>query len=260
MLTDTKGLVFRTPHRECAIGGYALSHDFDTSITTALVLGNCFDLDDYGNTQTGSLELPPSLKEFVDQVQDNQNLWSHPLLLPCLLLITHARMVRSFIISQISMRITSLEQMIGVTREDRPFGYTTYSGALHDGGQYYFSREESSSFHDRGRHHIISSDRATGQLFVDGQLQRDQAKVLTQSINTITTWIILAKRSPQWDMECVKFLRRVLDGSSRLANYSDIPAQVFRETLDYVESYSEVCLEVTQTSEARMQLHLNIVS
>lgn len=205
------------------------------------------------------MELPPTFKEFVDQVQDNQNLWSHPLLLPCLLLITHARMVRSFIISQISMRITSLEQMIGVTREDRPFEYTTYSGALHDGGQYYFSREESFS-HDRGRHHIISSDRATGQLFVDGQLQRDQAKVLTQSINTITTWIILAKRSPQWDMECVKFLRRVLDGSSRLANYSDIPAQVFRETLDYVESYSEVCLEVTQTSETRMQLHLNIVS
>lgn len=154
--------------------------------------------------------------------------------------------------------------MIGVTREDRPFGYNTYRGALHDGGRYYFSREESSS-HDRGRQHIMGpdtvlSDRATGQLFVEGRLQRDQAKILTQSINTITTWIILAKRFPQWDMECVKFLRRVLDGSSKLANHPDIPAQVFRETLDYVECYSEVCLEVTQTSEARMQLHLNIVS
>jgi hypothetical protein len=97
------------------------------------------------------------------------------------------------------------------------------------------------------------------KLFVGEHLQRDHAKKLTQTINNLSTWIIFTKRSPYWDIEAVKFIRGILDGSERLRNYRNISAQAFRETLDYVQNYSEASLEVTQTSEERMKLQLNIV-
>ncbi|ETS74502.1 hypothetical protein PFICI_14368 [Pestalotiopsis fici W106-1] len=249
------GLVFRTPWRECEIGGYAVSHDFDTAVTTALVLGNCFGLDRY-NGSGDAVEPPQRLEELISQMEECRNLWTHPLLLPCLLLITHVRLIRSYITKQISQRITSLEQMIGVTRSDPWDGHTALREVLRNGGTY---PEHETLLSYRLLNDRLRSERLMGQLFVDGRLQREQAKILTQLINTISTRIILTKRSPQWDMDCVKFLRRILETSPRLSNHPRIPAQIFQETLDYVESYSEVCLEVTQTSEARMQLHLNIL-
>lgn len=80
-----------------------------------------------------------------------------------------------------------------------------------------------------------------------------------ESINDVSTWIIFAKRSPQWDIECIDFLLALLDHSARLQSHHDVKGESFRETLDYLKSLSFVCQEVGQTSEARMQLQLNIV-
>ncbi|KAK6083403.1 hypothetical protein SCUP234_03753 [Seiridium cupressi] len=82
---------------------------------------------------------------------------------------------------------------------------------------------------------------------------------LTRKINNLSTWLIFTKRSPQWDINCIKFLLQLLNGNQRFLAYRDIPAQTFRETLDYVQNYSEAGLEVTQSSEARMHLQLNIL-
>ncbi|KAF7540555.1 hypothetical protein G7054_g1228 [Neopestalotiopsis clavispora] len=243
------GLVFRTPHIRLngyQIGGYAVSHDFDTATTTALILGNCFDLD--RDDDRVRFEVPrPKLEEFANQVRDCGHLWRHPLLLPCLLLGLHARLVHSHIRKQSDPTLSALETVIGVTtRKDQKITDADLHKILNDGG-------------DNSEFKSDPSHRLTGELFVDGQLQRKQAKTLTQLINSISKRMTYLKRSPQWDLDCVKFLRRILDASPRLSNHPSVPAQTFRETLDYVESYSEVCLEVTVTSEARVQLHLNIV-
>lgn len=196
------------------------------------MLGYSFQLDHFLGD---SNELPPPLEAFVNQVKECENLWSHPLLLPCLFLVTHVRRVRTFIMEDLSRQITLVEASVGVTKAGR-------------------SRE---NYYIAPRDPIQKGDE---QLFVDGNLQRGHAKTLTQSINNLSTWIIFAKRSPQWDIDCVKFVLRILDNSQRLLDYNGISSQTFRETLDYVQNYSEACLEVTQTSESRMQLQLNIVS
>ncbi|KAF3011359.1 hypothetical protein E8E14_008126 [Neopestalotiopsis sp. 37M] len=241
----TFSLIFRTPSNTFQIGGYAVTHDFDTAITTALILGDCFELDRY-NTRVGSKAPLTKLEEFVSQVRDCGHLWSHPLLVPCLLLGTHARLVRSYILTQTTPTVTALERVIGVTRTDQRLEDTALQKAFQIGGVY---AEQDAAL----------VNRLTGKLFVDDRLQREEAKILTQLINTITKKIIYLKRSPQWDMDCVKFLRRILDESQRLSKHPSVPAQTFRETLDYVESYSEICAEVAQTCEARVQLHLNIL-
>jgi hypothetical protein len=157
------------------------------------------------------------------------------LLLPCLFMVTHVKHVRTYIMEDLTREIIRIERSVGVTRAGR-------------------------SHRRHYRMPMRPQQEAVQSLFLDNQLQREHAKELTQAINNLSTWIIFTKRSPQWDIDCVKFLLQLLESNTRLAEYRGIPAQTFRETLHYVQSFSEACLEVTQTSEARMQLQLNIVS
>ncbi|KAM0816853.1 hypothetical protein AB5N19_02655 [Seiridium cardinale] len=223
------GLVFRTPQkRECTIGGFALAHDFETGITTALSLGNHFQLHEYKSKQ-GTPSPPPAMEEFLAQLRDSENLWSHALLLPCLFLVVHVQRVRTYIMEDLSRQIVLVENRVGITQTSR------------------------------SQKHCYAEQDFGNSLFVGEQLQREQAKALTREINNLSTWIIFTKRSPQWDIDCIKFLLQLLNGNQRFLAYRDIPAQTFRETLDYVQNYSEAGLEVTQSSEARMHLQLNIL-
>lgn len=212
-----------------------MSHDFQTGVTTALSIGYHLNLQRDRPSSSTASKYPPAFDTFLDQIQDCENLWDHLLLLPCLFLISHVRRVRAYIMGDLSHQVVLVEKSIGVTK------------AGSSQRQYYSSH----------KYPIHQEDE---KLFVGKHLQREHAKTLTQTINNLSTWIIFAKRSPQWDIDCIKFILKLLDSSERLANYRGIPAQTFRETLEYVQNYSEACLEVTHTSEARMQLQLNIVS
>lgn len=206
-------------------------HDFKVGLTTALILGYNFQLHQFN----GPSKLPPPLVTFVEQIKKCEHLWSHYFFFfPCLFLITHVRRARVYIMEDLSRHITLVEQSAGVTQAARS--------------------QRSDFIRPKDRTEVDSH-----QLFVDGHLQREHARRMTQSINGLSTRIIFAKRSPQWDTDCVKFLLRLLGNSQRLLAYRSIHGQASRETLDYVQNYSEARLEVTQTSESRIQHQLNIV-
>ncbi|KAK6082240.1 hypothetical protein SCUP515_02532 [Seiridium cupressi] len=172
---------------------------------------------------------PTSYGGIPAQLRDSENLWSHALLLPCLFLVVHVQRVRTYIMEDLSDQIVLVENRVGVTQIRR------------------------------AQKHFYAGKDFGNSLFVCEQLQREQAKALTRKINNLSTWLIFTKRSPQWDINCIKFLLQLLNGNQRFLAYRDIPAQTFRETLDYVQNYSEAGLEVTQSSEARMHLQLNIL-
>lgn len=162
-------------------------------------------------------------------------MWSHPLLLPCLFLVAHAQRTRSYVYDNLSQKVVHIEESVGVTKAGR----------------------SQKAFYPNTPGGISSESR---ELFVNGQLQREHAKTLMQSINDLSTWLIFTKRSPQWDIDCAKFLLRLINSSTRLMSYRNIAARTFHETLDYVQNYCEACLETTQSSEERMKLQLNIVT
>lgn len=157
------------------------------------------------------------------------------MLLPCTFLANHVQRVRSYVLGLLSDTVVQLESNIGVTKAGR-----SQKGRL--------------------QRQLAKPPEDEPKLFIDGQMQREHARLLVGSINDISTWIIFAKRSPQWDIESVDFLLGLLGGSARLRRYREVEGAVFRETLDYLRNYSEACLEITQTSEARMQLQLDIVT
>ncbi|KAF3765415.1 hypothetical protein M406DRAFT_67859 [Cryphonectria parasitica EP155] len=218
-------LTFRTPEKwDCSIGGLAVSHDFETGITTALSLGFAFDINIFDTPANR----PPALDAFVNQLQASQHLLCHPFLLPCLALATHVQRVRSYVMGFLSSQVVEIEACIGVTKA--------------------------------GRSQKLYLDRRTvgSKLFVDGQMHRERAKSLMTALNDVSTWIIFTKRSPQWDIGCVNFLLTLLEKSKKLQNCHGVNGALFQEPLEYLKAFSETCLEVTETSEARMHLQLNI--
>lgn len=194
-------------------------------------MGFAFGIDQFATPE----HLPPPIKTFIESVRESRHLLCHPVLLPCIFLANHVQKVRSYVFGFLSDWVVRLESSIGVTRA---------------------GQSQRTLFLGKG----LQAPEDEPKLFVNGHMQREYARQLVGSINDISTWIIFAKRSPQWDIDSVDFLLGLLGGSTRLHRYREVEGAVFRETLDYLRNYSEACLEITQTSEARMQLQLNIVT
>lgn len=229
------GLVFRTPQKsECSTGGISVCHDFSTGVTTALIVGYSFSLEEFKSTP------PETLKTFLRQLRENWVLWSHPLLLPSTFLILHTLQVRLHIYKSLSHKVMSLERCIGVTKAGRPVEI----------------QQDASEDHDADYNDTLFGQDENGEQY----MQRDIAKKLTASINDLSTSILFTKRSPKWDMECSRFLTGLMTKSKRLQAHGSIPGQQFEQTLEYVYSYSEALAEATETFQARLRLQLNIVS
>ncbi|KAI1870654.1 uncharacterized protein JN550_005197 [Neoarthrinium moseri] len=246
-------LIFRTPEKsQLSIGGFAISHDFKTGITTALNVGDAFRLGQYCQEVQSDKSSSPAesaMGALIEQVRECQSLWAHPLLLPCLFLVTHALRVRAYIMGDLTQQVIVVERNVGVT----------------SAGRSRRTVDRSTGASSRSNLTVTVDQGTDDSLYSGDHMQRNSAKRLTRSINDLSTWIIFAQRSPRWDIDCVEFLLGLFDGNGsgskkRLAGvYRGAAAHTFRETLDYVRNYCESCLEVTQTSEARMQLQLNIL-
>ena len=218
-------MVFRSPQKwEFTIGGLAVSHDFATRTTTALNVGFAFGLDKYTAEDTRA---PNSLWALLQQIRKSQESLSHPLLLPSLVLARHILRVSAYIKDHIAERVVQMESAIGVTKAGRSF---------------------------------MRGGTEVPNLFVDEQMHRNNAKRLTADINDLTTWIMFTRRSPEWDIECIDFLLGLLNKSRKLRECHGIAVHPFYEALYYMRNYAQGCLESCQTSKARMDLQLNIVS
>lgn len=226
------GIILRTPQKwECTVGGLAISHDFSTGITTAMHVGYIFELDRHINS--GSRQ-PKSLTAFLSVIRQYRSLWAHPLVLPNLFLVTHVLRVTDFVLEDLNQQVMRLEYCIGVTKSGR-------SGQPH------------LNFPD-------DKDLAEQQmLYIGEQMQRHNAKRLTEEINDLTTKLEFTRCSPQWDYNFSVFLLKALEKSTRLEEYRGTPNSSIRETLEYIQSYSDGLKEVVQSFRARMELQLNIV-
>lgn len=109
--------IFRTPQlKDCSIGGLSVSYDFETGVTTALILGYAFDLD---KLHLNATDTPEALVQFLQQLNDCRHCWEHPLLLPCLFLLEHARRVQAYVTRALSRRVVLVEHSIGITKAGR---------------------------------------------------------------------------------------------------------------------------------------------
>ncbi|PSS03342.1 hypothetical protein BD289DRAFT_191491 [Coniella lustricola] len=235
-------LVFRSPQKwEMSIGGFAVSYDFATRTTTALSYGTIFDIWHFTNTASP----PPALSAFLAQLTRTQTLMHHVCYLPCLFLALHVERVRTYVMDDLSARVIDIEASIGITKAGRSgkfFPRTNLRAPVTDSA----GEAELTPLFDHG-----------------GQMNKATAKRLMRRLNDVTTWTIFSKRSPEWDIECAGFLLGLLDRSERLRKdeFGErmVPGEAFVETLEWLREHSRACYETTVTTEARLQLQLNIL-
>jgi hypothetical protein len=170
----------------------------------------------------------------VQKIKDCHSSWTHPLLLPSLFLIDHSHKVHAYINHTLSERVVLVEHSVGVTKAGR-------------------SHKTFLDFKDW-------KNADSQKLFDGNRMQRENARRLVETINDLSTWIIFAKRSPEWNIASIDFLLKLVEGSKKLSNCRGIPAQTFRQTLEFVRAYSETSAEVVKTNQERVGLQLNIVS
>lgn len=96
--------------RVCSVGMFAVSHTFDTRITTAMSLGYAFDLDTFDTKRASNFG------RFVNQLNENRDYWTHPMMLPCMFLITHALRVDSYLRDTIGPEVVAIKDYVGVTK------------------------------------------------------------------------------------------------------------------------------------------------
>lgn len=207
----------------------AVSHAFETRITTALNLGYAFDIDKF-ETQPA-----PNLAKFAEQLGEIQAYWMHPLVLPVMFLATHILRVESYLWHVIGPGVVAVKECIGVTK------------AGTSERQWLGMAEDQDELSQR-------------KLFVDGKLHRRNAQRLTHTINDLSIWIIYTKRSPQWDIQCTDFLLRLIEFDEGLQKCNGSSAKLLQEAIYYIRNDSEACLKQAETAEAQMKLQLEIVS
>ncbi|KAH7109098.1 hypothetical protein B0J11DRAFT_620492 [Dendryphion nanum] len=227
-------IILKAPQkREIANYGLSLTHDLDTHITTALLYGtNILIRPESRNGPpdpathlhrklTAHTESRFIVPPFLDLIRNAVHAWSHPLLLPYLLLENHMHRIRAF---------TTYGKMIDETiRIERELGVTKVGQDLHS----------------------ISE--------VKGKDLRAKAEELTILINTHSTRIIFTSRSPLWNQKCSEFMLKLLDQLEPYIVHQRPAHHELKELLEYNLVFAEAAVDDVVSIQQRMSLQLNVL-
>lgn len=214
------GIVIKVPQK-IQVANYvlALSHDLSTGATTALINGYCaMTMRKYQTDEMRTFigdEHSVQSQYIRSQIQANPLLWTHPMLLPVVLLENHMERAKAFTV-KLEDRVLELERSTGVV----------FAGRL--GG-----REKKGA-----RHHT----------------RRDMRK-LTQDMHTTLSEIIIFSSATSWDVNCALAFREwcqdmpdlipqqrwrsTIQGSRELAEMVDHLVGVSKDRDKYVETLKE---------------------
>lgn len=208
--------------------GLSISHDFTTRITTGLLHGtgvmlNRNDFPAWPNC--------PSI-EIFDLIKAAPHLWTHPMLLPTILLQHHIYRAEQFCTTQLDDRANNLQNQLGMSRAGRLNGL-------------------------RGPY----MDPAGGRPIQDTKVSLHN---LTGEMNTCITELIWFCQVSEWECECVHFLSRTLDEVVDLtANRADLvllETREIRECIEYMTSAAAGLKGHNNRARERLQADFNVVS
>lgn len=94
--------------------GLSLTHDFKSGTTMAFVHGS----NVWTDTLYGNIHVEPHHARIEKLIRSTQSLWTHPLLLPLVLLSEHLSRAE-ILSSKLSQEVTSIERALGVGRNGR---------------------------------------------------------------------------------------------------------------------------------------------
>jgi hypothetical protein len=199
--------------------GLSISYDFTTRITTGLLHGTGVMLN---RNDFPAWRNCPSI-EIFDLIKAVPHLWTHPMLLPTILLQHHIYRAEHFCTTQLDDRANNLQRQLGMSRASRLSGL-------------------------RGPY----PDPAGGRPIQETKINLHN---LTGEMNTCITELIWFCQVSEWECECVHFLSRTLDEDLVLSKTREI-----RECIEYMTSAAVGLKSHNYRGKERLQADFNVVS
>lgn len=207
----------------------ALSHDLSTGVTTALINGYC--------AMTMRKYLTDEIRNFVgnehsdqsyhilSQIQANTASWTHPMLLPTILLETHMQRARRFS-EKLESQVMELERSTGVV----------FAGRLGGGGAKPPPKEHT----------------------------RRDTRRLTQDMHTTLSEIIMFSSSTSWDLNFAPVLLKWCKDAAEIIPHvrwhSTIQGtRALDEALEHMVGESKSMSEYVTTLKERVQSQVTVV-
>ncbi|KAF2729631.1 hypothetical protein EJ04DRAFT_580480 [Polyplosphaeria fusca] len=233
-------IILKAPQkREIANYGLSLTHCLSTHTTTALLYGaevllrpNSPRASEFAKEplqhdrqHDGYGPLPGSSKPptFLELLQSTAAYWTHPLLLPILLLQHHTRAIRAFVNHGTLVRETvAIERSLGVTRVGH-----NYTDAAHTNNQ--------------------------------ARTLRSKAEELTIRINTHSTRLLFTSRSPAWNHAASLWMLKLLkDVEAHVPEQREAQGEL-RAALEFNAGLAEAAVDDVANMKERMALQLNVL-
>ena len=234
LLTFVSVFIVRpTSKHEIFSHGLSCVYDFETKVTTAFLVGETI-----ASTLKCNEEplLPLGIcQDLVQQLEAHAEYWTHPLLLPSLMVTLHLTRINTYCSRSLTNNVMRLEDELGVFR----VGRRSSSENLHDGKTFERHRDEDDP------------------IVPKGLLSKEEAMRLTIRINTQSTRLLLAKTSPSWTKSTCEALLEYLQEPSLCTNAN--ASAVLKERIK--ANVRQACsLETHLDSlQARLTLQLNVL-
>ena len=167
------------------------------------------------------IERDPTVVQWLELLRNAAHAWDHPLLLPSLYLEHHMHRCRTFIYEGTIINETvNIERELGVVKVG------------HDGE--------------------VSERR--------GKEFRSRAEELTVRINTHSTRLNYTSRAPTWNLDCSKFVLKLLDPLQQHLQPSQQEAhQELKDLLEFNTGLAETAVYDVESIRERMKLQLNVL-
>lgn len=208
------------------LGNYALalSHSFETGNTVAFLHGWGV-LTEY-NHVTGK-RMVSHAKRIQDLIKSTISLWTHPLLLPVILLEEHLFRANQFKSSHLSLNTTDLEFRLGVTQSGR----------------------------------LTGSRNSFGLVELRELMGNDEARIgITTLLSTTMTDTIAFIGNMKWDHRYYKFLHNVCSQVQEL----QVPrlkasGRELKASIDFLECTTASTTDHAESIKERLDLQLTVV-
>ena len=214
--------------------GLSCTHDFATRTTTAFMAGEYIASDDYCEEEP-TLRLG-IIKDVVKFLEDAQDHWSHPLLLPTIFGTLHIGRLATYAGQTLTDKVMDLEDELKATRVGR--------------------RDSTANVLNRrtSHRHLKEDDPELPK----GLLTKEEAMKLTIRINTHATRLLVSKASQGWTRATSQTLLDCIDEYT-LAPPASANSDAIRDQLKANMSKALYLENYLNSVQARLSLQLEVL-
>jgi hypothetical protein len=201
--------------------GLSLTHAFESGTTMAFIHGNNIWTDDVD----GKIHVEPHHARIEKLIRSTQSLWTHPLLLPLVLLRNNLSRAEN-LSSKLSGEVTNIERALGVNHTGR---------------------------------------RTVAEIGVTGQMkkilgQEDERIEMMSSLTSAATDLSNVTRVLKWDKDCMQFLHQVKDQIDKYHGRSAIILEIeWIGLIQFMCCHAESAGNFTVFLHSRLETQLNVV-